>query len=159
MFILQTLSLLLRGLLGGRMAVAAEILALRHQLAVYHRTVYRPQLRRRDRVFWIVCSRMWKGWREVLVIVKPETMIKWHRQGFQLYWRWKSKARVCGRPQIDKEIRHLIRRMSAENPLWGVPRMQAELHLLGYDVAGVDCREVPSEKHQASITDVEELSE
>jgi hypothetical protein len=61
MFILQTLYLLLRGLLGGRMAVAAEILALRHQLAVYHRTVHRPQLRRRDRVFWIVCSRMWIG--------------------------------------------------------------------------------------------------
>ena len=67
-------------------------------------------------------------------IVKPETVIKWHRQGFKLYWRWKSKAPV-GRPKIDKEIRELIRKMSRENPLWGVPRIQAELRLLGLDLA------------------------
>jgi putative transposase len=77
---------------------------------------------------------LWKNWREVLIIVKPETVIKWHRQGFKLYWRWKSKAPV-GRPKIDKEIRELIRKMSRENPLWGVPRIQAELRLLGFDLA------------------------
>ena len=85
MFILQTFSLLLRSLIRGRMAVAAEILALRQQLAVYHRTVHRPQLRHRDRVFWVVLSRLWKDWRPVLVIVKSETVISWHRQGFALY--------------------------------------------------------------------------
>ena len=74
------------------------------------------------------------NWREVLLIVKPETVIKWHRQGFKLYWRWKSKAPV-GRPKIDKEIRELIRKMSRENLLWGVPRIQAELRLLGHDLA------------------------
>jgi putative transposase len=69
-----------------------------------------------------------------LIIVKPETVIKWHRQGFRLYWRWKSKAPL-GRPKIDKEIRELIGKMSRENPLWGVPRIQAELRLLGFDLA------------------------
>jgi hypothetical protein len=79
-------------------------------------------------------SQLWQDWREVLIIVKPETVIKWRRQGFKLYWRWKSKAPV-GRPKIDKEIRELIRKMSRENPLWGVPRIQAELRLLGFDLA------------------------
>src|SRR5262247_1357080 len=74
------------------------------------------------------------NWREVLIVVKPETVIKWHGQGFRLYWRWKSKTPV-GRPKIDKEIRELIRKMSRENPLWGVPRIQAELRLLGLDLA------------------------
>ena len=69
-----------------------------------------------------------------MIIVKPQTVIKWHRQGFRLYWRWKSKAPV-GRPKIDKEIRELIRKMSRENPLWGVPSLQAEIRLLGYDLA------------------------
>jgi putative transposase len=68
------------------------------------------------------------------MIVKPETVIKWHRQGFKLYWRWKSKAPL-GRPKIDKEIRELIKRMSLENPLWGTPRIQSELRLLGFDLA------------------------
>ena len=70
-----------------------------------------------------------------LLIVKPETVIKWHRQGFRLYWRWKSKASLPGRPRIDAEIRNLIHRLSEENPLWGTPRIQAELHLLGLEVA------------------------
>ena len=133
--IFQTCYLLIRCLIVSRMTLTAEIIALRQQLAVYHRTVHRPQLRSRDRFFWIMLSRLWKDWRSVLVIVQPETVIKWHRQGFQLYWRWKSKARQCGRPKIAQEIRDLIRRMSLENPTWGVPRIQAELHLLGYSVA------------------------
>ncbi len=67
--------------------------------------------------------------------LKPETITKWHRQGFKCYWRWKSRAGRVGRPRIDLEIRDLIRRISRENPTWGVPRIQAELHLLGYKVA------------------------
>jgi putative transposase len=98
------------------------------------RKTHRPQLHRRDRFFWVILSRLWKYWREVLIIVKPETVIKWHRQGFKLYWRWKSKAPV-GRPKIDKEIRELFKRMSLENPLWGTPRIQSELRLLGFDIA------------------------
>ncbi len=70
-----------------------------------------------------------------MIVVKPETVIKWHRQGFKLYWRWKSRPGKVGRPRISKEIRDLIRQMSRENPTWGAPRIQSELRLLGYEVA------------------------
>jgi putative transposase len=125
---------LIRCLIAPRLRLAAEILALRQQLAVLNRSTKRPQLRRRDRFFWVLLSKLWRNWREVLIIVKPETVIKWHRQGFKLYWRWKSNAPV-GRPKINKEIRELITRISGENPLWGVPRIQSELRLLGIEVA------------------------
>ena len=134
MVLVSVLFLLIRSLIVSRTALAAENLALRQQLAVLNRKIHRPQLRRQDRFFWVILSQLWKNWWEVLIIVKPETVIKWHRQGFKLYWRWKSKAPV-GRPKIDKEIRELIGKMSRENPLWGVPRIQAELRLLGYDLA------------------------
>jgi putative transposase len=134
MVLVSALFLLIRSLIVSRKALAVENLALRQQLAILNRKIHRPQLHRRDRFFWVILSRLWKNWREVLIIVKPETVIRWHRQGFKLYWRWKSKAPV-GRPKIDKEIRELIGRMSRENPLWGVPRIQAELRLLGHDVA------------------------
>ena len=112
-----------------------ENLALRQQLVVLRRNTSRPGLRNRDRLFWVVLSHLWRDWHSILVIVKPETVIKWHRQGFKCYWRWKSRAGRVGRPRIDREIRDLIRRMSHENPTWGVPRIKAELHLLGYKVA------------------------
>ena len=134
MVLVSVLFLMIRSLIVHRTALAAENFALRQQLAVLNRKIHRPQLRRRDRFFWVILSRLWKNWREVLLIVKPETVIKWHRHGFKLYWRWKSKAPV-GRPKIDKEIRELIRKMSQENPLWDVPRIQAELRLLGLDLA------------------------
>jgi Integrase core domain. len=134
MVLISALFLLIRSLIVPRITLAAENLALRQQLAVLNRKIHRPQLRRRDRFFWVILSQLWKHWRQVLVIVKPETVIKWHRQGFRLYWRWKSNAPV-GRPKIDKEIRELIGKMSRENPLWGVPRIQAELRLLGFDLA------------------------
>jgi putative transposase len=134
MLILSALCLFLRSLILPRLTLAAEILAVRQQLAVLNRSVKRPQLRRQDRFFWVMLSRLWKNWREALIIVKPETVIKWHRQGFRLYWRWKSKAPI-GRPKIDKDLRDLIRRLSRENPLWGVPRIQSELRLLGFEVA------------------------
>jgi len=134
MVLISALFLLIRSLILPRTALAAENLALHQQLAVLNRENHRPQLHRRDRFFWVILSRLWKNWREVLIIVKPETVIKWRRQGFKLYWRWKSKAPV-GRPKIDKEIRELIGKMSRENPLWGVPRIQAELSLLGFEVA------------------------
>jgi hypothetical protein len=82
-----------------------------------------------------VVSRIWKDRQQALIVVKPETVIKWHRQGFKMYWRWKSRSSQVGRPKLAKEIRDLIRRMSDENPLWGVPRIQSDLGLLGYEVA------------------------
>ena len=119
---------------GGRAALALENLALRQQLAVLHRSAPRPKLRWRDRLFWVWLSRLWSGWREVLVLVQPETVVRWHRLGFRWFWRWKSRGRP-GRPTMNREVRQLIRRMSRENPLWGAPRIRAELHLLGHDVA------------------------
>ncbi len=83
-------------------------------------------------MFWTWLSRLWSNWRSVLVIVQPQTMVRWHQQGLELYWRWKSLSKKPGRPKIDADIRKLIRRMLLENPLWGTPRIQSELRLLGY---------------------------
>src|ERR1044071_2521777 len=117
MFVFSALILFVGSLFKPGIALAAEALALRQQLAVLQRSVKRPQLRRRDRFFWVMLSQLWKDWREALIIVKPETVVKWHREGFRHYWRWKSKAQI-GRPKIDLELRKLIRKMSRENPLW-----------------------------------------
>jgi len=115
--------------------LAAENLALRQQLAVLQRQSKRPRLKKRDRIFWVWLSRFWKNWRSVLVIVQPATVVSWHRKGFKLYWRWKSRAKKPGRPPIWREIRNLVRRMCRENPTWGAPRIHSELCLLGYDVS------------------------
>ena len=124
-------------LLGSSAAVTLENVALRHQLAALQRSVARPRLRRQDQIFWISLSRLWVGWRASLVIVQPATVLAWHRQGFQLYWRWKSRRRAAGRPPIDRDIRTLIRRMARDNPTWGRRRIQAELRFLGYEVAAL----------------------
>ena len=125
----------LRALLGSSAAVSLENVALRHQLVVLQRSVRRPRLRRRDRIFWLWLARLWAGWRDSLLIVRPATVLAWHRKGFQLYWRWKSRRRSVGRPPLDFGIRSLIRRMARENPTWGRRRIQAELRFLGYEVA------------------------
>ena len=125
----------LRALLLGSAVIALENLALRHQLAVLQRSVSRPRLARSDRILWVWLSRLWTGWRSSLAIVQPATVLAWHRRGFQLYWRWKSRAPSVGRPRLDPELRHFIRRMARENPTWGRRRIQAELALLGYEVA------------------------
>jgi hypothetical protein len=134
MALLRGVWCVLRVLLPPRGQLALENLALRQQLAVLRRSVPRPRLRPWDRLFWAWLSRYWGGWKDALVIVVPATVVGWHRQGFRLYWRWKSRGRP-GRPRIDPHVRGLIRRMSRENPLWGAPRIQAELRLLGHHVA------------------------
>jgi putative transposase len=125
----------LRALSTGAAGVALENLALRHQLLVLQRSVTRPRLSRWDRVLWVWLSRLWTDWRLNLIIVQPATVLAWHRQGFQLYWRWRSTANRVGRPKLDAEIRHLIHRMARDNPTWGRRRIRAELALLGYAVA------------------------
>jgi len=125
---------LLRAALLPRAVLITENLALRQQLAVLKVSMKRPKLRKRDRVFWVWLSRLWSDWCSCLMIVKPETVIRWHREGFKLYWRWKSRKKL-GRPKTEAEIRTLIRRMARENPMWGAPRIQSELRLLGYEVA------------------------
>jgi len=134
MAIFSAFFLFFRSLFVSRLSLAAEILVLRQQLLVLNRSLKRPKLRRRDRLFWVCLSRLRKDWRDALIIIKPDTVIKWHREGFRLYWRWKSKPPV-GRPPIDKEIRELIRRISRENPLWGVPRIQSELEVFAESVS------------------------
>ena len=131
----KTIALFLWTLVVPKYHLALENLGLRQQLAVYQQSIKRPRLRPRDRVFWVWLSRLSYDWRSILVIVKPETVVRWHLRGFKLYWRWKSQTRSPGRPKIDAEVRELIRRMSCENPTWGAPRIQSELTLLGYVVA------------------------
>jgi hypothetical protein len=113
--------------------LAAENLALRQQLVVMKRVNKRPKIRRADRLFWVVLSRIWTPWRKSLVIVKPDTVVHWHRKGFKLFWKFKSKG--PGRPQVSREIRDLVRRMAAANPSWGAPRIHGELLRLGFEVS------------------------
>ena len=135
MSVLKVPFLFLRALVVPKFVLAMENLALRQQVAVFKQSVKRPKLRPRDRVFWKWMSILWPDWRSALLIVKPETVVRWHRQGFRLYWCWKSKAGKPGRPAIAEEVVALIRRMCRENPTWGAPRIQSELKLLEHDVA------------------------
>src|ERR1017187_8046625 len=112
----------------------AENAALRHQLIVLRRKVKgRAHLTNNDRWFFILMYRWFPSILGVLVIIRPETVVHWHRAGFRRYWRWKSHSPE-GRPQIETELRALIRRMSVENPLWGAPRIHGELLKLGFEV-------------------------
>ncbi len=110
-----------------------ENLALRQQLSIYHHTIKRPKIRGRDRLFWIVLSDVWKEWRNVLIVVKPNTVIGWHKKGFKLFWRLKSRKRGPGRPRLESKTRKLIEDMAKANPLWGAPRIHGELLKLGID--------------------------
>src|SRR3954454_18345601 len=124
----------LAGSFHSRAALQIEILALRHQLTVLQRSVTRPRLSATDRWLWTWLFRIWSEWRAALVIVKPETVIGWHRRGFRLFWTWKSRRRL-GRPSVAQEGRALIRRIAQDNPLWGAPRIHGELLKLGVQVS------------------------
>lgn len=124
-----------REIFVGRAALLTEILALRQQVAVLKRKRPRPALRVVDRVFWVVLSCLWAGWRHSLVIVRPETVIGWHRKGFRLFWTRKSRPGKPGRPPVSREIRDLVRRMTRENTLWGAPRIHGELLKLGFSIS------------------------
>ena len=122
-----------RSSLKPQRELALENLALRQQLAIVQRKTKRPKLSKADRAFWVALCRLWPDWHNALLIVKPQTVIGWHRKGFKLYWTWKSRKRT-GRPPIDAEIRTLIRRIARENPTWGAPRIHGELLMLGFEV-------------------------
>jgi len=133
--VLISLVLTLRGLARSRAALHLEVLALRHQLHVLQRSrPRRMRLAKADRWLWSWLSRSWTGWRTALVIAKPETVIAWHRQGFRLFWAWKSRQHM-GRPPVPPDVRALIRNMSQANSLWGAPRIHGELLKLGLDVS------------------------
>jgi putative transposase len=134
----SSLMLLFSTLLAGfrsRIALQTEILALRHQITVLRRSVNRPKLEAWDRFLWVGLHRFCPQWRSSLVIVKPETVIAWHRKGFRLFWTWKCRNGKSGRPGISKDICELIRTMSKNNPLWGAPRIHGELLKLGINVS------------------------
>jgi transposase InsO family protein len=119
----------------SKLRLEAENAVLRHQLNILRRRLYgRVRLTNSDRWFFIQLYRWFPAILKVLTIIRPETLVRWHRAGFRYYWRWKSRSRG-GRPQIETELRVLIRRMSVENPLWGAPRIHGELLKLGIEVA------------------------
>src|SRR3989475_2349828 len=122
-------------LCGGHRQLALKNLALRHQLAVYKRTVTRPRLCRTDRFFWVTLARVWAGWRQPLAIVTPDTVLRWQRRRFREHWTRLSGRPTGGRPPVHAEIKVLVMRMAAANPLWGAPRIHGELLKLGIDVA------------------------
>jgi putative transposase len=125
----------LRGVLRSRVALHLEVLALRHQLQVLQRSrPRRLRIAKADRWLWAWLSNAWTGWRTALVIVRPETVLAWHRQGFRLFWTWKSRRRT-GRAPVAADVRALIRTMARENPLWGAPRIHGELLKLGVEVS------------------------
>jgi putative transposase len=124
----------IRAFFRSGMDTSLEILALRQQVAVLKRKRPRPSLNRLDRFFWTTLRHIWPRWSDVLVIVKPETVVGWHRSGFRLYWRWRS--RPCrGRPKVSEEVRTLIRRMAAENSDWAAPKIHRELLKIGFEVS------------------------
>jgi len=125
----------LSALVRSRYNLSLEILALRRQLGILKRKHPRPRLLIRDRIFWVLLRRVWPAWRDALVIVKPETVVAWHRAGFRLFWSLRSRPKSVGRPKIDAEVRTLIRRMGIENSCWGAPRIHGELLKLGFDVS------------------------
>jgi hypothetical protein len=110
-------------------------LLLHQQLAVYKKTLRRPKLHPSDRLFWICLSRLWAEWRQALIIVTPDTVLRWHRRRFRDQWAKLSRGRKVGRPSINAEIVALVRKMAAANPLWGAPRIHGELPKLRIDVA------------------------
>jgi hypothetical protein len=131
---LTTLFVTLSSIFRSRAALELENLALRHQIGILQRSARkRPKLTSWDRLLWVCFSRIWSDWRSALAIVKPETVVAWHRAGFRLFWTWKVRGRR-GRPLVPREVRDLIRKMCRENPGWGAPRIHGELLKLGFDI-------------------------
>jgi transposase InsO family protein len=111
-----------------------EVLCLRKQLEIVARTSPKSRFRPSDRLFFSILTHVYDSWKETLLIIKPETVIRWHQQGFRLYWRWKSRNK-SGRPTIPQEQINLIKQMANENPRWGAPRIHGEMLKLGFDIS------------------------
>jgi transposase InsO family protein len=144
---------LLPFLIGGHRPLALENLALRQQLAVYKRTAPRPKLRPADRLFWAGLARVWTGWRQALVIVSPDTVLRWQRRRFREYWTRLSGRPRGGPPPVSKEIAVLVRTVATANPLWGAPRIHGELLKLGFEISErTVSRLMPTRRPQPSQT-------
>jgi putative transposase len=134
--LLSALISLLSFRLRSRSSLELELIALRHQVAVLRRQrPGRPKLFGGDRLLWVWLYRIWPQALHAMVLVKPVTVIQWHRKGFRLYWRWRSQSGYPGRPKTHTEVRNLIGQMSITNPLWGAPRIHGELLKLGIVVS------------------------
>jgi putative transposase len=114
--------------------VRLENIFLRKQLEILARTSTRPRLRSSDRFFFSVMTDAFNSWKETLLVLKPETVVRWHQQGFRLYWRWRSRSEA-GRPKIPQAQINLIKQMANDNPLWGAPRIHGEMLKLGFDIS------------------------
>ena len=134
--LLRLLPVLAIRLLRSRRELLLENLALRQQLAVLKRRHPQPRFAISDKLFWVMLRRLWYGWKCALVLVRPDTVVRWHRTGFKLYWKGLSRHRTgAGRRCVSRELRELIFRMVAENPTWGAPRIHGELRMLGFDIS------------------------
>ena len=123
-------------LFRSRSDLLMENPALRQQLGVLKQRHPQPRFAAPDKLFWVILQRIWPGWKRALIIVQPETVVRWHRTGFKLYWTWLSRHRTrVGRKCVSRELRELIFRMVAENPTWGMPRIHGELKMLGFDIS------------------------
>lgn len=123
-------------LFRSRQSLLVENLALRQQVAVFKRQRRRPRLTAADKLFWVLLHRFWSSWKTALILVSPDTVVRWHRAGFQMYWRLISRVRKrVGRRPVSKEIRELIFKMVAENSTWRAPRIHGELLMLGFEVS------------------------
>ncbi len=132
---IRCLACAFKAIFKSRVRLVAENLCLRQQLVVLKRRQARPQLLDADRRFWILACQLFSGWHRSLVVVRPDTVVSWHRKGWKAYWRWRSqRPSRAGRRKIDPELRKLIGRMARENLLWGQRRIQAELTRLGFKV-------------------------
>lgn len=139
---------LVRSALRTRQQLLLENLALRQQLAVLSPQRCLPRLYPSDRLFWSWLSRIWPGWRSALVLVQPETVVRWQRTAWRQYWAWRSR-RARGRPPVRREVRDLIRRLVWENPRWGSMRIVGELRKLGYHVSAQTVRRYrPDTRHR-----------
>jgi transposase InsO family protein len=134
--LLKLLLVLLVKSVSSRRNLLLENLALRQQLTVLRQRHPQPRFAVSDRLFWMVLRTLWSGWKQTLILVRPETVVRWHRAGFKMYWTWLSLHRVFpGRKRISAQLRQLIFRMVAENPTWGAPRIHGELTMLGFHVS------------------------
>jgi putative transposase len=134
----RVVSILLRSIatwFRSRLSLQMELIALRHQVAVYQQSISRPKLRPTDRLLWVWLSRLWPGWQEALAFVQPRTVISWQKKRCRDYWRRLSQSGKPGRPAISTEVRELIQDMWRANPTWGSPRIMGELRKLGINVA------------------------
>src|SRR5207249_3100665 len=130
-----------------RRSLLLENLALRQQLVALKRRHPRPSLDLFDKLFWVIARRVWSAWKHSLILVTPETVVRWHRTGFRIYWRLISRVRrPVGRRPTPKELRELIFRMVVENPTWGAPRIHGELRMLGFELSERTMDEASTER-------------